>query len=159
SDIVARLGCRLVVCGPYALRHHPAASAVPRFRIRPLVNEPVLDQHDPTKPGPGLPFFADLFLRRTEDLGGAALIPPPLLDRLALYSGGRSRDFVKMIRLVAEEAWKADVDAVTEGIADSIIDQERRLLETGMHRGHIEILEAIMRDPEHQLPKDDLVWD
>ncbi len=159
SDVLARLACRVVICGPFALRHHPTASAVPRFQFQPLVNEPVLDQHDPTKPGPGLPFFTDLFLRRTHDLGGAALVSQPLLDYLAFYSGGRSRDFVKMIRLIAQEAWQADLDAATEEIVDSVIDQERRLLETGLHRGHIDILEAVMRDPDHRLPKDDLVWD
>lgn len=159
SDVLARLACRVVICGPFALRHHPTASAVPRFQFQSLVNEPVLDQDDPTKPGPGLPFFTELFLRRTEDLGGLTLISQPLLDDLAFYSGGRARDFVQMIRLVAQEAWQADVDAVTKEIVDSVIDQERRLLETGLHRGHIDVLEAVMRDPEHRLPKDDLVWE
>jgi hypothetical protein len=159
SDVLARLACRVVICGPFALRHHPAASAVPRFQFQPLVNEPVLDQHDPSRPGPGLPFFTDLFARRTKDLGGEALIPQPLLDRLAIYSGGRARDFVKMIRLVAQEAWQADVEAATQEVVDSVVDQERRLLETGMHRGHIDLLEAVMRDPDHRLPKDNLVWE
>jgi len=159
SDVLARLACRVVICGPFALRHHPTASAVPRFQFQPLVNEPVLDQHDPGKPGPGLPFFTDLFVRRTQDLGGEALIAQPLLDHLAIYSGGRARDFVKMIRLVAQEAWQVDVDGATADIVDSVMDQERRLLETGMHRGHIDILQAVMRDPDHRLPKDDLVWE
>lgn len=159
SDVLARLACRVVICGPFALRHHPTASAVPRFQFQPLVNEPVLDQHDPRRPGPGLAFFTDLFLRRTNDLGGAALIAQPLLDHLAYCSGGRAGDFVKMIRLIAQEAWQADVDAATPDIADSVIDQERRLLETGLHRGHIDVLEAVMRDPDHRLPKDDLVWE
>ena len=159
SDVLARLACRVVLCGPFALRHHPTASAVPRFQYQPLVNEPVLDQHDPTRPGPGLPFFTELFQRRTEDLGGAPLIAQRLLDHLAFYSGGRARDFVKMIRLVAQEAWQADVDAATDDIIDSVIDQERRLLETGLHRGHIDVLQAVMRDPDHRLPKDDLVWE
>jgi hypothetical protein len=159
SDVLARLVCRVVLSGPFALRHHPAASAVPRFQLQPLVNEPVLDQHDPARPGPGLPFFTELFQRRTDDLAGSQLIAQPLLDRLAFYSGGRARDFVKMIRLVAQAAWQADVDAATEDIIESVIDDERRLLETGMHRGHIDVLEAVMRDPDHRLPKDNLVWE
>jgi hypothetical protein len=159
SDVLARLACRLVVCGPFALRHHPTVSGVARFRVQPLVNEPVMDQHDPAKLGPGLLFFRELFLRRTEDLGGASLVAQPLLDDLAFYSGGRARDFVKMIRILAEEAWQADVDTATQEIVDSVIDQERRLLETGLHRGHIDILESVMRDPDHRLPKDALVWD
>lgn len=159
SDALARLACRLVVCGPFALRHHPIVRGVPRFQVQPLVNEPVLDQHDPTKPGPGLRFFTDLFLRRTEDLGGSALISQPLLDHLAFYSGGRARDFVKTMRMLAQKAWQADVDAATEEIVNSVLDEERRLLETGMHRGHIDLLEAVMRDPDHRLPEDDLVWE
>ncbi len=159
SDVLARLACRVVLCGPFALRHHPTASAVPRFQYQPLVNEPVLNQHDPTRPGSGLPFFTELFQRRTEDLDGAPLLAQPLLDHLAFYSGGRARDFVKMIRLVAQEAWQADVDTATGDIIDSVIDQERRLLETGLHRGHIDVLEAVMRDSDHRLPKDDLVWE
>ena len=159
SDVLARLACRIVICGPFALGHHPEALAVPRFQLQPLANAPVLDRHDPTRPGPGLPFFTELFLRRAEDLDGAALIPQPLLDHLAFYSGGRARDFVQMIRLVAQEAWQTDVDAATWAIVDSVIDQERRSLETGLHRGHIDALEAVMRDPDHRLPNDALVWE
>jgi hypothetical protein len=159
SDVLARLACRVVICGPFALRHHPTASAVPRFQFLPLVNEPVLDQHDPTRPGPGLPFFTELFLRRTKDLGGAALIAQPLLDHLAFYSGGRSRDFVKMINMVAQEAWHGDADTASEAIVENVIDQERRLLETGLHRGHIDVLETVIQDPDHRLPHDELVWE
>jgi len=159
SDVLARLACRVVLSGPFALRHHPAASAVPRFLLQPLANEPVLDQHDPTRSGPGLPFFTELFRRRTEDLDGTPLIAQALLDRLAFYSGGRARDFVKMVRMVAQAAWQADAEAATEEIIESVIDDERRLLETGMHRGHIDVLEAVMRDPDHRLTKDDLVWE
>jgi hypothetical protein len=64
-----------------------------------------------------------------------------------------------MIRMVAQASWQTDVDAATEDIIESVIDDERRLLETGMHRGHIDVLEAVMRDPDHRLPKDDLVWE
>jgi hypothetical protein len=28
-----------------------------------------------------------------------------------------------------------------------------------MHGGHIDVLEAVMRDPDHRLPEDDLVWE
>jgi hypothetical protein len=159
SDVLARLACRVVLSGPFALRHHPAASAVPRFEVLPLVNEPVMDQHDPTQPGPGLPFFTELFQLRTGDLGAAPLIAQPLLDHLAFCSGGRARDFVKMIRMVARTSWQADVDAATDDIIRTVINDERRLLETGLHRGHIDVLEAVMRDPDHRLPKDDLAWE
>ncbi len=147
SDVLTRLVCRIVACGPGVLGYHSMALAVPQFQLQPLVNEPVLDLHDPTKPGPELPFFTDLFLRRTQDFDGGALIEQPLLDRVAFQSGGLSRDFVAMIRSIAEKAWQADALVVTEEIVDRAIDQERRLLEIGMHRGHIAVLQAVMRDP------------
>jgi len=53
---------------------------------------------------------------------------------LAFYSGGRARDFVKMIHMIAQEAWQADADAATDAIVESVLDQERRLLETGLSR-------------------------
>jgi hypothetical protein len=159
SDVLSRLACRVVISGPFALGHHPMTVAVPRFQLLPLVNEPVLDHHDPTRPGPGLHFFTELFLRRSEDLDGAALIAAPLLDHLACYSGGVARDFVQMIRIVAQEAWQADVDAATWEIVDRVVDQERRSLETGLHRGHIDVLKAAMRDPDRRLPQHDLVWE
>jgi hypothetical protein len=155
SNALARLACRVVVCGPFALRHDPSAASVSGFQFLTLVNEPVLDQCDPAKPGPGLAFFFELFLRRTQDLGGTELIAPPLLELLAFYSGGRARDFVKMIRLLAEKAWLADVDTATPDIVDSVIDDIRRLIEHGVHRGHIAVLEAVMRDPDHRLPQYD----
>lgn len=159
SEMLARLTCRTLASAPGALRQHSMALAVPRFQFQPLVNEPVRDLNDPVRPGPGLPFFTDLFLRRTHDLDGEALIAQPLLDRIACYSGGLARDFVTMIRLIATRAWQVDVPAATEEIVESVIDQERRLLETGVHRGHIAVLEAVMRDPDHRLPADDLVWE
>jgi hypothetical protein len=159
SDMLMRLACRTVVSVPGALFQHSMVLAMPRFQFQPLVNEPVLDLDASVRPGPGLAFFTDLFLRRTQDLDGKALIAQPLLDRGAYYSGGLARDFVAMIRLVARQAWQVDAPAATEEIVESVIDQERRSLETGMHRGHIAVLEAVMRDPDHRPPADDLVWE
>jgi hypothetical protein len=152
SDTLGRLACRVVLSGPFALRHHPAAVLVPRFQVLRLFNEPVLDRREPSKPGPGLAFFIELFRRRIEDLRAADLIPMPLLERLAFYCGGRARDFVKLIRLVAQEAWIADVDTATGDIVEFAINEERALLEHGMHRGYSNVLEAVMDDPDHQLP-------
>jgi len=59
------------------------------------------------------PFGSDARILVIEDLGNGALVTPPLLDRLAYYSAGRARDFVKMIRMVAQKSWQADVDSAT----------------------------------------------
>jgi len=159
SDVLGRLACHVVLCGPFPLRHHPAVTDLRGFQYEGLVNEPVLGQRDPTQYGPGIAFFQELFRLRTQDLGGPELIAPRLLDRLAYYSGGRARHFVAMVLRVANSALWAEVDAATDPIVDEAIDEERRLAETGLHAGHIDLLEAVMRDPRHLRPHNELVWE
>ncbi|KYF82742.1 hypothetical protein BE17_40720 [Sorangium cellulosum] len=155
SEMIAQLECRVVVSGPFALRSSPVASAIPRFNlILPLVNEPVMDHRDPTQRGPGLDFFCELYARRTADLGAPALLARPELERLAYYSGGRARDFVKLVRALAEQAWLDDAPSATPALVDAVLDSMRRLLETGLDEGHIEVLEAVMANPRHRIPSD-----
>lgn len=152
SQIIAKLACPVVVCGPYALRHHPSTPAVRGFTYFPLANAPVLDQKDPSQHGPGVGFLCELFDRRATDIGAQGLIDRALLEKLAYRSGGRARDFVKFIRELAILAWQTDVPTATEPLVDKVIDQQRRLRETGLHKGHIRLLEEIAADPEHRLP-------
>ncbi|MCC6558386.1 MAG: hypothetical protein IT372_36060 [Polyangiaceae bacterium] len=141
--------------GPFALRSSPAASAVPRFNlVLPLVNEPVMDHRVPAARGPGVDFFCELYRRRTEDLRAADLVDRPLLEELAYYSGGRARDFVKLIRALAEQAWLDDAPRATEALVAGVLDSMRRLLETGLDQGHIGVLEGVMADPFHRIPSD-----
>ncbi|HSN97952.1 MAG TPA: hypothetical protein VLS89_06625 [Candidatus Nanopelagicales bacterium] len=156
SELIPQLECRMVVSGPFALRSSPAASAVPRFNlVVPLVNEPVMDHVDPREPGPGIDFFCDLYRRRTSDLGVSDLVHRPELERLAYLSGGRARDFVKSIRMLAEQCWLDDVPSATPAQVEAVVDSARRLLETGLDRGHIRVLESIMMDSKHRIPEDD----
>ena len=153
SEMIAQLECRLIVAGPFSLRSHLAAAAIPRFSdVTPLVNEPVMDKHEPSKFGPGVAFFSEVFRRRTEDLGVVDLVSQPLLDRLAYYSGGRARDFVKSIRALAEQAYLDDAPHATAPLVDKVLDKMRRLLETGLDEDHIGILEQVMKSPLHRLP-------
>jgi hypothetical protein len=157
SQMIAQLACPLVICGPFALRHDPAITAVRRFtEIRVLVNEPVLLQRDPAQHGPGVEFFCELVAKRTADLGAEGLIPRPLLERLAYRSGGRARDFVRFMRELAKVAWQADAPLATDALVQRVLDEQRRLRETGLHKGHIRLLEAIAQDPRHELPEGDL---
>jgi hypothetical protein len=157
SQMLAQLACPLVICGPFALRHDPAITAVRRFtEIRVLVNEPVLLHDDPDQHGPGVRFFCELFDRRTSDLGARDLVTRPLLERLAYRSGGRARDFVRFIRELAKLAWQADAPAATEALVQRVLDEQRRLRETGLHKGHIRLLEAIAEDWRHELPEGEL---
>jgi hypothetical protein len=153
SKLIGQLACRVVLCGPFVLRTDGSLLGVRGFSdVPPLVNVPVLDKDDPSRPGPGIPFFRELFARRVADIGAPALILPPEIDRLAYYSGGRARDFVDMIQRVAQAAWGDDVATASAEIVDAVIDERRRHWETGLHRGHIRVLEGIVNDPEHQLP-------
>jgi hypothetical protein len=160
SEMLGRLACHAVVlCGPFALHHNLMTATVPRFQHMPLVNEPVLDRRDPARTGPGLAFFTDLFVRRTKDLGGTELVAQPLIDHLAFYSGGRARGFVKLIHGVAQEVRLARADAATPEIVEIVLDEQRLLYETGLHKGHIDVLEGVMHDPAHRLPHSELVWE
>ncbi|MCK6591590.1 MAG: hypothetical protein L6Q76_28890 [Polyangiaceae bacterium] len=160
-DGVDRLDCPMVVCGPFALRHHPATAAIRGFYdVPPLVNEPVLLKDDPRQKGPGVAFFRELFDLRSRDLStGGAVISEAQLDKLAYYSGGRAREFVTFIRRLAELGWQKDVDAATDEIIDRVLDERRKHRETGLHTGHIRVLEEIARDPKHRLPEDPLAQD
>ena len=155
SELIAQLACRVVVCGPFVLRSHPAVSTIPRFdEVRVLVNEPVMQKDQPSQYGPGVPFFCEIFKRRVADLTAPDLINDDLLRRLAYYSGGRARDFVKSIRMVAKGAWIADADTASAAIVEKMIDEARRLLEMGLDAGHIETLEMTAADPLRRLPPD-----
>jgi hypothetical protein len=152
SQMIARLACPSVVCGPFALRHHPMTAAVRRSTPRVLVNEPVLLQSSPAEHGPGVAFFCDLFDKRAHDLGGADLCPRPLLEELAYRSGGRARDFITFIRNIAAAAWSEAAPAVTEEIVRAVLRERRLQREMGLHKGHLDLLQAVADDPRHALP-------
>ncbi len=153
SEMIGRLDCKLVVCGPWALRHDKAIAAVRRFSTRcKLVNEPVLQQDDPAHEGSGVDFFCEVFRRRTSDLRGGEIVPQALLRKLAYYSGGRARDFVRSVRMLAARAWDADAEVATEALVDKVIEEARRLMETGLDSDDIALLLRVASDPDHELP-------
>jgi hypothetical protein len=157
SNMIGQLDCRVVLCGPFVLRTDGTLVGVRGFSdVPPLVNVPVMAKDDPARPGPGIPFFRDLFARRVADLAAPDLVGPAELDRLAYYSGGRARDFVTTIQRLARDAWSDDVDTAPAAMVEAVIDERRRHRETGLHMGHIRILEAIANSPEHRLPDDPL---
>lgn len=159
SRMLGQLNCRMVVCGPFVLRRDGAIANVRGFSdVPPLVNVPVLSQTNPLEMGKGISFFSDLFDRRVPENKTHELVPKPLLDRLAYYSGGRAREFVVFIRRLAELAWDADVDTATDELVAKVLDERRLRREMGLHRGHIKLLEAVIKDPEHRLPEDELAY-
>jgi hypothetical protein len=155
SELIAQLACRMVVAGPFALHSHPAKGAIPRFSKNCVVfNEPVLRKGNEREQGAGVGFFCEVFQRRTADLNVPDLVPEELLRRLAYYSGGRARDFIKLIRALAEQGWIDNAEQATMPLVDRVLDEARRLLETGLDAGHIAVLEKAADDPDHRLPAD-----
>lgn len=152
SKMISLLECALVVCAPFVLRNDKAVTEVRGFQLLTLHNAPVLDHENPKKPGPGVPFLVDVFRYRVRDLGAEAAIPLDLLNKLAYYSGGRLRDFVKSIKELAGFGWDDNVDVVTSKHVDRAIKEVRQVLEIGMHRGDIDLLHSIATDPDHRLP-------
>lgn len=160
TALFARLACTLVVCGPN-LRSENHAPLIRRFQIRVLCNEPVLDHDhpdDPRRTGPGIAFFRAVFRQRVADLDAGPLISEELLDRLAYYSGGQARMFIKLVRSVAEAAVIDKSAEISKAHVEAALDEQRRLLEMGLHRGHLDLLTKIRDDPDHRLPDDERVW-
>jgi hypothetical protein len=159
SVLLGSLICPTVITAPIALRREPLAAHVCRFRTKVLANLPVVDRGSPwtAEPGgPGIAVCLDLFLRRVDGLEPAC-IPEPLLRKLAYYSGGRVRDFVRFIRMVSERGWSRDLDRADEAAIDEVIDEWRRLVEMGIDRRHLELLAALLDDQE--LPDDERIPD
>ncbi len=161
SHLIAQLACRVVICAPFALRHHLSTATARGFEVLVLSNEPVLRHDDPTQPGDGVHFFRELFERRVADLAAEEprLISQELLEKLAYYSGGRARDFVRFIRELAQDAWLADVPSATDELVRQVLDRQRRTLENGLNDGHIQLLEGIANAPKHRLPSNPLFED
>ncbi len=160
SEMVGRLDCPLVVCGPFVLRNHMATALARRFSEKlTLANVPVLLHQDPRRHGPGVSFLCELWRKRIAGLHAEGSVDASDLERLAYYSGGRIRDFVRTVRMLAGEAWTADAPKATGEMVDRVLRKARLLMEQGLDRGHIDELDAVVRDPKHLLPKNDAARD
>ncbi len=162
SAMLGALACRTtIVAAPIALRSLAKTNQVRGFEIRPLENVPVLDQLHPElpeSPGPGVRVLADLWRRRTLDLDPEERrLPGPLLTRVAWCSGGRMRDYVKLLRLVAERCYARDLAVADLDVIELVVDRQRRQFEEGIHAGHLSVLREVMDDPHHRLPDNKLV--
>lgn len=153
SELLGQLACRTIICAPFALRSAPVAAAIPRFETVVLANEPVLEKANPERRGPGVAFFVEMYRLRTQDLAGAAFAPD-LLENVAYYSGGKAREFVKLVRSVAERAYAANVAGPTPAMVEEAIDEARRERERGLDVGQIGVLEKVMADSLRRLPED-----
>ena len=150
SAILAHVQCNSVICAPFVLRHDTRLATVRGFEVKILVNEPVLAQDDPARPGPGVDFMLDVFRRRTADL--RAPIGDALVRELAYRSGGRLRDFVKLMRELAGQVLLREGEAASAEDLEAALREQRLLLEAGLNTEHLRALREVMTDPRHRLP-------
>lgn len=168
SRLLGNLECDQLITVPLMLMRRQGQN-VEHFSIKDLHNIPVLARDAPldrARPGPGLSFFRELVAKRVawigEQLAAQGVVAPrdplpePVVDRLAYYSGGLARDFVKLVRLAALEALDQGVERLDDAIVDRVLREAREDKEYFMSDREIELLEAVMTDPDHRLPGDGL---
>jgi hypothetical protein len=89
------------------------------------------------------------------DLGAPELIAPELIHRLAYFSGGRARDFTKLVRELAERGLAEELPHATAAAVEDVISEAQKACERGLHAGHARVLRQAMADP-YRLPEDPL---
>ena len=157
SSLLGSLECDVVLTGPMALHWGSLRKHVRRFTTKILTNAPVIDRDDPRSWAPGgrgIDLCVEVFRRRTHDLGD--LVPEPLLRKLAYYSGGRMREFVRLIRELSGPAWDDGLVQVDEAIVDRALDSLREETEAGLTQKHLDVLRRLLDNPD-VLPDDEVV--
>lgn len=168
SSLLAELVCDAVVTGPEFMLHGLSQS-VRDFRPVELCNVPVLDREEPTRIGPGLGFFRELVDKRVAAVARqsrplAELLPEhpfpdEVVERLAYFSGGVVRDFIRMTHTAAGEAWEANAPSMTLAMIDEVLDEFRGAKQSRMTVGEIELLRRVMIDPSHGLPSEPMAFE
>jgi len=158
SQLIGQLRSSLVLAAPFVLRHSLANPGIRSFKFKVLTNAQVLAPQapeDPTQTGAEVDFLYELFCLRTKDLADhATAIHDGAMAHLIRYSGGRVRDFVRLVRDAAARAWDADAPQIDMELAEEAVDELRKEYENAVNRRHIEILRGVLDDPEHRLPDD-----
>lgn len=158
SALLGSLECDVVLTGPMALHWGSLRKHVRKFTTKILTNAPVIDRANPwdwEPGGPGIELCVDVYARRTEDLP-PDLIPRELLRKLAYYSGGRMREFVRLVRELSGPAWDQSLDHATNDIVERAVENMREATEGGLTRRHVEIMRSLIERPT-ELPDDDIV--
>jgi hypothetical protein len=166
--MLGELDCDALVTAPLMLMRRQGQS-VDHFILKDLNNIPVLDRKAPGSPGPGLAFFRELVDKRvawiSKILASAGhsipkeSFPAAIVDQLAYYSGGLAREFINLVRLAAIEALDGGVECLDDEILRRTLREARTRKEYYMTKAEIDLLEAVMLDPDRGLPGDELALD
>lgn len=161
STLVASLECATLLCAPFAPHRHLEAYLAQGFVRFRLLCEPVLSASNTSgkalEPDPrGLAVLHEVFARRAKLAGLEGALTTTQLDRLALYSGGRLREFVRMLNELALRGWRREADALDDNDVAAVLDRTRRDVEESLRKDHLELLRSVLADPKHELPDSDL---
>jgi hypothetical protein len=162
SGLIDELACHLVATAPLVLARprradgsEDAQNMVRGFVVTPIPEVPIVSRAAPEDlvraRADGLAFFRDVFARRAAD--GDPVLTPEVVDALAFWSGGRVREFVRLVNDALFEALATG--RADRPVMDVVLDHHRRTLEVDLHRGHYAALEALLADPQQQLPGSD----
>lgn len=158
STLLGSLECDVVLTGPIALHWGSLRKHVRKFTTKILTNAPVVNRDDPWSwehGGPGIDVCVQVYRRRTVDLP-QDLIPEALLRKLAYYSGGRIREFVRLVRELSGPAWDRSLAQADEQVVNHAIERMREVTEAGLTKGHLKVLRELLDDPS-ELPNNSLV--
>ncbi len=159
SSLLADLACPTVAIAPITVRRDHMAR-VRGFEAKDLVNVPVVDREKYEFPslGPGVGFFHELMTLRLDKLGLTEMAPftRAQIDRMAWCSGGRARDFVTLVRGVAERAYDGAVTKAKDLMIEQAVDEARRKKESGLNKDEIALLRAQLMDERRALPGGDI---
>jgi hypothetical protein len=98
--------------------------------------------------------------RRFEAVGpGLAPVSAAQVRRLAYSSGGRLRDFMKLMTETAVEALLEDAPRAEDEHVRRAIDTLRREREEGLNRAELNLLSELLADPLRLLPEGQIALD
>ncbi|MCK6525279.1 hypothetical protein L6R49_28060 [Myxococcota bacterium] len=160
SSLLAELRCDAVVSMQLGLyqRH---SSRLSKWSYHVFTFVPVVDRDQPEVPNTkGLQFFEELVARRFEAVcPGVAPVSAAQVRRLAYSSGGRLRDFMKLMTETAVEALLDDAPRAEDEHVRRAIDTLRREREEGLNSAELDLLTELLADPRRRLPDGQIALD
>lgn len=157
SSLLRSIRSTLIVACSLELSTRGRVHRVKEYALHPLPNVPVLDHDNPEQPGPGVETCLELWRIRTADIGAGDRISEPALRVLAFYSGGRFREFNRLVRVMCGPGWTAGAKQLGVEEAERAVDERRAAVEIGINSGHLKVLRELMDDPDRRRPEGPLV--
>jgi uncharacterized membrane protein len=160
SSLLAELRCDVVVSMQLGLFQR-YSSRLSKWSSHVFTFVPVADFSAPDVPNKnGLKFFEELVDRRFESIGlKTSPMTTAQVQALAYRSGGRLRDFMKLMTEAAVEALLVDAPQSEDRQINKAIDTLRRERESGLNIAELDLLSDVLADPRRRLPDGQVALD